>query len=159
MMWDCWRKNTIRKGKRQVGNFPQALSHIALINAAFEFNRLSSPGEQRAQSSPAEQHCDRTKTAEGLQSSFPPSPAEHCAAVSGSPAGSSCAGAVQFGVTSTSSSSAMNSIACSRFRFLKGTRRIASSAVDERMLVSFFSRTMFTSRSLSREFSPTTMPS
>jgi GH15 family glucan-1,4-alpha-glucosidase len=42
--------------KRQAGNFPQALSHIALINAAFEFNRASSPGEQRAQSTPAEQH-------------------------------------------------------------------------------------------------------
>ena len=42
--------------KRLIGNFPQALSHIALINAAFEFNRLSSPGEQRAQSTPAEQH-------------------------------------------------------------------------------------------------------
>ena len=33
--------------KRQMGNFPQALSHIALINAAFEFNRAAAR-EQRA---------------------------------------------------------------------------------------------------------------
>src|SRR5579864_9607738 len=49
------------------------------------------------------------------------------------------------GVISTNSSSAMNSMACSRFRGRKGTRRMASSAVDARMLVSFFSRTAFTS--------------
>src|SRR5260370_32828419 len=64
-----------------------------------------------------------------------------------------------FGVTSTNSSSAMNSIACSRLRLRYGTRRIASSEVDARMLVSFFSRTMFTSRSVSFAFSPMIMPS
>ncbi len=35
----------------------------------------------------------------------------------------------------------------------------SSSAVDERMLVSFFSLVMFTSMSSARVFSPTTMPS
>ena len=42
---------------------------------------------------------------------------------------------------------------------LKGTRRRASSEPEARMLVSFFSRTALTSRSLSRECSPTSMPS
>jgi GH15 family glucan-1,4-alpha-glucosidase len=37
--------------KRQVGNFPQALSHISLINAAIEFANHGSPGQQRGQSS------------------------------------------------------------------------------------------------------------
>src|ERR1700674_196358 len=64
-----------------------------------------------------------------------------------------------FGVTSTNSSSAMNSIACSRLRLRYGTRRIASSEVEARMLVSFFSRTMLTSRSVSFAFSPIIMPS
>jgi len=46
--------------KRHVGNFPQALSHIALVNAAFEFMRESSPGQQRAASTPPQP--DREKT-------------------------------------------------------------------------------------------------
>ncbi len=41
------------KEKRLLGNFPQALSHIALVNAAFELTRASSPGRQRAESTPA----------------------------------------------------------------------------------------------------------
>lgn len=34
--------------KRQVGNFPQAFSHIGLINAAFNLTRSARPAEQRA---------------------------------------------------------------------------------------------------------------
>ncbi len=41
------------QAQRQVGNFPQALSHIALVNSAFEFTREVSPGQQRAQSKSA----------------------------------------------------------------------------------------------------------
>src|SRR5450432_1644070 len=66
---------------------------------------------------------------------------------------------IETGVTSTSSSSRMNSMACSRFRMRGGTRRMPSSEVEARILVSFFSLTMFTSRSASRAFSPTIIPS
>jgi GH15 family glucan-1,4-alpha-glucosidase len=34
--------------QRQIGNFPQALSHIALVNAAFEVSDAKTPGRQRA---------------------------------------------------------------------------------------------------------------
>ncbi len=40
------------KAKRQLGNFPQALSHIALVNAAFGFTRSGGPRQRRAESSP-----------------------------------------------------------------------------------------------------------
>jgi GH15 family glucan-1,4-alpha-glucosidase len=40
------------KTKRQLGNFPQAFSHIALVNAAFELTRVSTPSQQRAGSTP-----------------------------------------------------------------------------------------------------------
>ena len=33
-MSDCLRKNMIRTAKRMLGNFPQAFSHVALINTA-----------------------------------------------------------------------------------------------------------------------------
>jgi len=42
------------KARRMVGNFPQALSHIALVNSAFEFAHGSSPAEQRAESKSAD---------------------------------------------------------------------------------------------------------
>ncbi|HVA95382.1 MAG TPA: glycoside hydrolase family 15 protein [Candidatus Dormibacteraeota bacterium] len=40
------------KAKRQLGNFPQALSHISVVNAAYEFTSDSSPMRQRAESKP-----------------------------------------------------------------------------------------------------------
>jgi GH15 family glucan-1,4-alpha-glucosidase len=38
--------------KRQLGNFPQAFSHVALINTAFNLTRAEKPTEQRAGVSP-----------------------------------------------------------------------------------------------------------
>jgi len=38
--------------KRQLGNFPQAFSHVALINTAFNLTRAEKPAEQRAQLAP-----------------------------------------------------------------------------------------------------------
>jgi hypothetical protein len=63
------------------------------------------------------------------------------------------------GVTSTSSSSSIQASAGSSPMSRCGTSRTASSCPDARMFVSFFSRQTFTSRSTSREYSPTTMPS
>jgi GH15 family glucan-1,4-alpha-glucosidase len=36
------------RDRRQVGNFPQAFSHVALINTAFNLTRAEKPQEQRA---------------------------------------------------------------------------------------------------------------
>src|SRR6266851_3254797 len=66
---------------------------------------------------------------------------------------------IDLGVISTNSSSAMNSMACSRLSSRWGMRRMASSALEERMLVCFFSLVTLTSISCSREFSPRIMPS
>jgi GH15 family glucan-1,4-alpha-glucosidase len=45
------------EANQQLGNFPQALSHIALVNSAYEFMRPTSPGEQRAESKPVQQEA------------------------------------------------------------------------------------------------------
>jgi GH15 family glucan-1,4-alpha-glucosidase len=37
------------RARRQVGNFPQAFSHIALINTAYNLHRVSGPAAKRAQ--------------------------------------------------------------------------------------------------------------
>ena len=36
------------RGKRQLGNFPQAFSHVALVNTAFNLTRADKPAEQRS---------------------------------------------------------------------------------------------------------------
>lgn len=38
---------------RQIGNFPQAFSHVALINTAFNLGRASRPADQRAKVNPS----------------------------------------------------------------------------------------------------------
>jgi GH15 family glucan-1,4-alpha-glucosidase len=37
------------RSRRQLGNFPQAFSHVALINTAMNLTRESKPVEQRAE--------------------------------------------------------------------------------------------------------------
>ena len=44
---------------RQVGNFPQAFSHIGLINAAYNLSRADKPSEQRAELAAAEERLSR----------------------------------------------------------------------------------------------------
>ena len=63
-----------------------------------------------------------------------------------------------FGVTSTSSSSLMNSSADSSVNTRGGVRNSFSSAAVVRMLVSFFAFDGLTTRSLSRECRPMIWP-
>ena len=42
---------------RQVGNFPQAFSHVALVNTAFNLTRAQGPAAQRAGSSRRRPHA------------------------------------------------------------------------------------------------------
>jgi GH15 family glucan-1,4-alpha-glucosidase len=41
------------RAKRLVGNFPQAFSHLALVNSAYNLTRVHKPVQQRAQDEPA----------------------------------------------------------------------------------------------------------
>ena len=41
------------RGGRLVGNFPQAFSHVALVNSAFNLTAGVKPAEQRAEQTPA----------------------------------------------------------------------------------------------------------
>jgi GH15 family glucan-1,4-alpha-glucosidase len=43
--------------KRLVGNFPQAFSHLSLINSAFNLTRSRKPVQQRAQNEPVDGHA------------------------------------------------------------------------------------------------------
>jgi GH15 family glucan-1,4-alpha-glucosidase len=47
------------RAKRQVGNFPQALSHLALVNSASNLAHYEKPAEQRADLKPAERETIR----------------------------------------------------------------------------------------------------
>jgi GH15 family glucan-1,4-alpha-glucosidase len=42
-------------GKRQLGNFPQAFSHVGLINTALNLSRQAKPAEQRSETSAPEE--------------------------------------------------------------------------------------------------------
>jgi hypothetical protein len=59
---------------RQVGNFPQAFSHVALINTAFNLTRAQGPAEQRARSgrhrrlAPADRTSDAAAVSHGSAS-------------------------------------------------------------------------------------------
>ncbi len=59
----CWPSSTILH--RQVGNFPQAFSHIGLINTAYNLCRVSGPARQRADlgDSPRADETSRSRAA------------------------------------------------------------------------------------------------
>jgi GH15 family glucan-1,4-alpha-glucosidase len=49
--------------RRQLGNFPQAFSHVALVNTAFNLTRSQGPAEQRARSGRRDFHPHTVATA------------------------------------------------------------------------------------------------
>ncbi len=65
-------------GKRQVGNFPQAFSHIALINTALNLTRAANPTTQRAKDQPAppESKGEKQAASEPRLTTEPTSPEE-----------------------------------------------------------------------------------
>jgi GH15 family glucan-1,4-alpha-glucosidase len=50
------------RSKRQVGNFPQAFSHVALVNTAFNLTRAQGPAEQRARGGRRRAHAPALAT-------------------------------------------------------------------------------------------------
>jgi GH15 family glucan-1,4-alpha-glucosidase len=42
--------------KRMLGNFPQAFSHVALINTAYNLAKSAKPAEQRSGARPSPEH-------------------------------------------------------------------------------------------------------
>ena len=64
-------------GKRQVGNFPQAFSHIALINTALNLTRAANPTTQRAKDQPVvHEAANRKETAGESQLAAKPASSE-----------------------------------------------------------------------------------
>ena len=47
------------RGGRLLGNFPQAFSHVALVNSAFNLTRARKPAEQRAEQPAAEATAEK----------------------------------------------------------------------------------------------------
>lgn len=50
MTWVYWAEEYDPLTKRLVGNFPQALSHVALINTAWNLSQALGPATDRRQS-------------------------------------------------------------------------------------------------------------
>ena len=50
----CSPRSTTRSQRRQLGNFPQAFSHVALVNTAFNLDRAAERGSPIEQRAPAE---------------------------------------------------------------------------------------------------------
>jgi GH15 family glucan-1,4-alpha-glucosidase len=46
------------RSRRLLGNFPQAFSHVALVNSAFNLTRAEKPVEQRSQPAPEPELAD-----------------------------------------------------------------------------------------------------
>ena len=53
-------------GARQVGNFPQAFSHLALVNAAMNLTMRAKPAEQRADRKPPNTMPRRSRRVTGV---------------------------------------------------------------------------------------------
>src|SRR6202035_5807229 len=59
------------RAKRLVGNFPQAFSHLALINSAYNLTRERKPAQQRAQDELAPPEAVRTQVQEQARDKTP----------------------------------------------------------------------------------------